>query len=246
MRPVKKFSVGDQITLYTGDKHRVSPDYIPYKRAKAPLITNLGSYCSYCEASIQLVRDIEVEHIHPRSIEAYKNEENSWDNFLLSCSTCNGKDNKSNHDVDLEHCHMPHRNNTFLSFKYAAGGVVCVNPALSGASQANAQALLSLIGLDKSPKTSKPTDNRWKNRLDTWNLSQIYLKKYKEHKLEVDVIIDMVKARGGWSIWFTVFEGMDEVRARLISDFEGTAAECFDAQNHYAPIYRNPGKDDPV
>jgi hypothetical protein len=139
---------------------------------------------------------------------------------------------------------MPHRNNTFLSFKYAAGGVVCVNPALSGASRANARALLSLIGLDKTPKTSKPSDNRWMIRSETWNLSQKYLKKYKEHRLDVEDIVDLVKARGGWSIWFTVFEGMDEVRAHLISDFEGTAAECFDAQNHYAPICRNPEKDD--
>lgn len=59
-------------------------------------------------------------------------------------------------------------------------------------------------------------------------------------------ICNTVKDKGQWSIWFTVFKGIDSVRARLISDFPGTCASCFDANNHYEPIERNPGSPDPI
>lgn len=65
--------------------------------------------------------------------------------------------------------------------------------------------------------------------------------------VDVQTIVDLVKGHGCWSIWFTVFKGHDEVRKALIENFPGTAASCFDAQNHFEPIYRNPQDDeDPV
>jgi hypothetical protein len=59
-------------------------------------------------------------------------------------------------------------------------------------------------------------------------------------------LLTMAKSSGYWSVWFTVFAGVDVILSRLISDFPGTCASCFDKDNHYAPIERNPGCDDPV
>jgi uncharacterized protein (TIGR02646 family) len=229
--------------MLDGSTHVVKAQYKPYRLAKGPLCMNFGEYCSYCEHPIDY-RDLEVEHIQAQSL--YPQRIPDWDNFLLSCSTCNGNDNKSNKDVVIGHCHLPHLNNTFLSLRYLDGGVVIVNPALTGQSKINAENLLELVGLDKSPAEAE-SDKRWHYRQETWNLATRYLNKYINGEVSVDVIIDLAKAEGHWSIWFTVFANHDQVLEKLISDFPGTAADCFDANNHYRPIERNPSNiNDPV
>ncbi len=233
MRPVTKATV-------------VNATYNPYQLAKPDLVDNLGLFCSYCEEAYHMERDLQVEHVQPKGLPQYAHLENEWSNFLLSCQTCNGADNKDTKDVVLSEVHLPHLNNTYKSLEYRAGGVVMVNPALTGDSQRHAQALLKLVGLDKTPATSKPGDKRWRKRSEDWGIANLYLKRYLAHKIDEDTILELVKYRGGWSIWFTVFRGCDAVRARLISDIPGTCTACFDASNHYEPIDRNPGQGDPV
>ncbi len=246
MRPVVKWSVGRIVLKPDGSRCTVCAHYDPYTDAKPLLELNLGTYCSYCENAYHLYRDLAVEHIQPKSL--YEPLATSWDNFLLGCNTCNGIDNKGEKDVVLANCHLPHKNNTFLSLTYKEGGVVEVNQALTGVSRRNAENLLSLVGLDKTPRTSRPTDNRIRKRTEDWNLAKRYLAKYQSDSCDIDTIINLVEARGGWSIWFTVFAEAkcDEVLRRLINDFPGTCAACFDPNNHYVPIERNPGQEDPV
>ena len=142
---------------------------------------------------------------------------------------------------------MPHLNNTFLSFEYLPGGAIRVNQKLTDNSKIHAENLLKLVGLWKGKKDSLPSDNRWKIRLESWNLALRYLVKYKNDKINnFDSVLDLVKTGGMWSIWFTVFKDHDEVRKALIDEFPGTAKECFDPDNHYEPIERNPGKPDPI
>lgn len=241
MRPVNKLSPG-QYTAADGSVIEIKGSYSSYREAKPALIFNLGSYCSYCEESYHQERDLHVEHIQPKSIEEYKPLENEWSNFLLSCATCNGTDNKGAQDVVLGEIHLPHINNTFKSLVYMAGGVVEVNPNLNELAKRHAENLLNLIGLNKTAKTSCPGDKRWMKRMTDWNLAI----RHKNKGTDTNTIIDLVKARGGWSIGFTVFKGHDEVRKALIDEFTGTAAQCFDANNHYEPIDRNPGHVDPT
>ncbi len=237
MRPVQKAMVGSLVTV-EGQSETIKRSYHPYKNAKKPLLANIGEYCSYCE--VRNPSDLHIEHVQPKS--THPEAEETWCNFLLACSTCNG--NKGAKDVALDNIHLPHRNNTFLSFQYLNGGVIRVNPSLSSISQNHAKALLCLVGLDKTPSADR--SNRWSKRFETWNQAQRYLSKYHDGKVDVDTIIDLAKAVGHWSIWFTIFKGEDEVLKRLISDFEGTANACFNADNHYEPIYRNPNNPDPV
>lgn len=246
MRPVQKFLVGTQISV-EGQLQIVSKTYSPYQRAKKPLLENLGDYCSYCEVHNSNQRDLHVEHVQPKGLQQYADLETEWSNFLLACSTCNGTDNKGDRNVVLSDIHLPHLNNTFLSLQYLPGGVIRVNPSISAVSRQHAQALIQLIGLDKKPSECAPSDNRWRKRYDAWNKARRYLSKYNEGKADIDTIIDLAKAEGLWSIWFTVFDGCNEVRKALIESFPGTAACCFDDANNYTPINRNPGnQEDPV
>lgn len=238
MRPVDKWDPQHHATI--------KATYTHYQDAKPDLCRNLGTMCSYCEKAYADERDLQVEHIQPKKYKdatgnyIYAHLETAWSNFLLSCPTCNGQDNKDTKNVVYGQCHLPHLNNTFLSLCYKAGGVVEVNPALTGTSAANARVLLELVGLDKGPDDSCPTDHRWQIRSRNWDLASRYQKMYAARDVKLETIIDLAKARGCWSIWFTVFRGHDEVREALIRAFPGTAASCFDALDHYDPIPRNP------
>lgn len=246
MRPVVKYNVGESVSLCDGTTHVVSEDYNPYQSAKPVLIANLGKYCSYCECGYYYARDLAVEHVQPKGIDQYKPLQVKWTNFLLSCDTCNGADNKDTKDVVLDKVHLPHRNNTFLSLTYMKGGVVMVNPELTGVSHQHAENLWRLVGFNKTPKQVCPGDTRWMKRLEDWNTAEEYLMLYLSGEIPLKAVVDIAKIRGGWSIWFTVFKGVDVVRKALIEQFPGTAKDCFDANNLYEPVPRNVGQPDPV
>ena len=245
MRPVNKWNPGS-VTLPDGTQIQVDSNYPDYKNAKPILSVNLGCMCSYCEKIYPDDRDLHVEHIQPKNYvdehnnKIYAHLETAWQNFLLSCATCNGADNKGTKNVEYGKCHLPHLNNTFLSLVYKPGGVVEVNPLLKGVSCDNATSLLNLIGLNKGPKVSKERDKRWEVRSKVWKLANRYLQKFSKREIDMETLIDLVKGYGCWSIWFTVFREYDEVRKALIEEFPGTAVECFDAQHHYDPVCRNP------
>lgn len=219
----------------------IQADYKKYGEARKVLVANLGSYCSYCENYFSNSANLQTEHVQPQGL--YSELKTKWDNFLLACPTCNGKGNKGEKDVVLDEVHLPHRNNTFLSLIYKEAGVVEVNSALSELSKQCAQKLVDLVGLDK-PDTE--TDQRRDMRRKAWDDAQSCLKSYESNRIVLKKLINYIKTRDCWSIWFTVFKGHDEVRKALIDEFPGTAKDCFDANNHYEPIERNLGKPDPV
>ena len=132
---------------------------------------------------------------------------------------------------------------------YDETGRVKVNDNIPALSQVRAQNLLNLANLQRYPGKDNPTspkDFRWAHRIEAWTLASRYKERYLNGAITEDDIICLAKLKGQWSIWFTVFKGIDSVRARLISDFPGTCASCFDENNHFEPIERNPGKPDPV
>lgn len=244
MRPVDKLNVGDSIVI-DAQQVTVQKDYEPYKEAKRILRGNIGCFCSYCELPLPEIASSHVEHIFPKANPAYAHLKTAWTNFLISCSTCNGAGNKGE-KVCSRDCHFPHKNNTFKSFVYKRGGVVIVNPLLSGSAKQNAEELLRLVGLDKGPKNSSPADSRWQLRSKIWDIAEKNRTKYLSHCIDDDTVVDLAKGYGMWSIWYTVFNGCDSVRKALIDNFAGTSAKCFDLNNHYEPVDRNPGQIDPT
>lgn len=250
MRPVEKKNVGDSIMLEDGTAVVVKEDYNPHQKARPVLLANLGHYCSYCETVVPVGSNMEVEHVQPQNYEEngvciYKHLRYKWSNFLLACHTCNGKSNKTNKNVVLGQVHLPHLNNTFKSLVYLPAGVVKVNPTLTGDSKKHAEELRCLVGFDKTSG-----DDRIEARRYAWDRATELLQDYEEgekNDKRLSDLIKTIKENGFWSIWFTVFRNHDEVRAAMIDAFPGTARNCFDPNNHYEPVDRNPeNPNDPV
>lgn len=232
MRPVKKINWPHE--------GGISKPYKPHTLAKTDLELNLGNYCSYCEV---FSSDLEVEHVISRNQD--NSLANNWDNFLLACGRCNGRDNKSNKGVDLNALHFPHRNNTLLSFVYLEGGLVAINPKLRGISLTNAENTMNLIGLDKYPGNPRypnfnSNDTRWRHRRTSWEWAVRKLSDYKNGKILEVHIVEFAIQRGFFSVWVSVFNEYPSVLKLLIESFIGTAQGCFDPENGYKPVYRNP------
>lgn len=230
MRPVTKIT--------WPQKNGVPKSYNPHTIAKTDLEENLGAFCSYCEV---FGSDLEVEHVISQDQD--NTLAHNWDNFLISCGRCNGRDNKANKPVDLSTIHFPHRYNTFMSFVYEEGGYVKVNPALTGDSRIHAENMLNLVCLDKIPGNPKypkllTTDTRWSHRRVAWEWAKKYLPKYEAKKLTAEEVVDFAIQRGFFSVWFTVYANHDEVKRLLIERFKGTASDCFNCASNYEPIVR--------
>lgn len=214
--------------------------YNPHTIARTDLETNLDCYCSYCEV---FSSDLEVEHVISQNQDNTKAQD--WNNFLLACGRCNGRDNKSNKPVDVDRIHFPHRNNTFLSFSYLEGGIVTINPALVGDSIIRARALLKLVGLDKYqgnpdyPNLNQ-NDTRWRHRRTAWEWADRLLIEYEAGEKSALQIVNFASQRGFFSVWFSVFINHIEVKQLLVNTFVGTSLNCFDPTDGYKPIPRNP------
>lgn len=247
MRPIVKKNINETIALFEHiediptQQHVIHEDYLQYGEARKVLLANLGNYCSYCEGYFENGAILQTEHVQPKGFEVngikpYANLKTKWSNFLLACATCNGPGNKGQKDVILDEIHLPHRNNTFLSFIYKEAGVVEVNPTLSATSQQHAKALMELVGLDKK---DSETDMRCEVRRQMWNKAvqcrQIYMRK----ETTLENLMNVIRTSSCWSIWYTVFQGIDEVKKAML-DFPGTEKTCFDPNNHFNPVYRNP------
>ena len=240
MRPVVKKQPGEVVEFCDSRgrhiSHTVKAEYNPYGDAKAPLIANIGEFCSYCEEP-RRPGDLHVEHVMPKDI--YAELKTKWDNFLLACNICNST--KGVADVDLLKTHFPHKDNTFLDFVYDESGRVKVNPNLPEELKEGAENLYKLAKLGRNPfdkDAPSEQDFRWKHRLETWNLAKKLSVESDDKKHSVDDIVYYARLKGNWSVWFTVFEGKDEIRKALIENTPGTCAECFDAANHYEPVRR--------
>jgi uncharacterized protein (TIGR02646 family) len=221
--------------------------YKPHTKANNDLEANLGPYCSYCEV---FSSDLEIEHIISQDQD--DTLAHDWDNFLLACGKCNGKGGKSNKNVDFTTMHFPHLNNTFLSFSYKEGGLITVNPALTGISRTHAENMLNLIGLDKYPGNPKypkrnQNDSRWKHRRIAWEWAMKYLPEYEAGQKTAQQIVDFATQKGFFSVWYTVFANHPAVKQLLIRSFAGTATNCFDTTNSFQPVPRNPeSQTDPI
>lgn len=244
MRPVEKKKPGDTVVYKTSmDQtvtHTIKTEYKPYSTAKAPLIANIGEYCSYCEEP-RSQSDIHIEHIKPKSKDGAIFE---WDNFLLACSMCNNC--KSNAEVNLEETHFPHLDNTYLDFIYDESGRIKINPNLSAKEYKRAENLYNLLKMGRNPYGEEATserDFRWKNRYETWHVAKRYISLYSSGNIELKDILELAKSYGHWSIWFTLAKGHDELRKALIEHTPGTCKDCFDANNHYEPVPRTSSTD---
>lgn len=206
--------------------------YTRYQDAQADLIDRLGQYCSYCERQIET--NLAVEHVQPKSLEP--GLETHWENFLLGCVNCNSC--KGNTPIVLSNFLWPDRDNTFLAFNYTKQGLVEVSSSLDPKMRVRAEALLLLVGLDKTPghpdQSRRPTtaDRRWLRRLKVWIVAErtraLYLDCQGQAEA-VDHVVDCAEASGLFSIWMACFAECAEVQDAMIQAFPGTDSAAFTA-----------------
>lgn len=65
-----------------------------HEQVKDALKTMFRRKCAFCESTVTHVSYGDIEHFKPKSL--YPNLCFDWNNYLLSCSICNGKSNKGN------------------------------------------------------------------------------------------------------------------------------------------------------
>lgn len=241
-------------------------DFSPYTAALAPLVARMGMYCSYCERPIPT--NLAVEHIQPKALAPYAGLIGRWTNYLLGCVNCNST--KGDRDVVPAELLLPDRDNTAAAFQYTADGRVQVAPKLTAARTKKAQALLSLVGLDKaatasggsstatsaatSAATSTATStneaqvalDRVSQRMQAWlEASEARAELQAQPQLEPlrRVIVKQAQARGFFSVWMTVFADEADMRARFVKAFPGTAESgCFDPLGALVRPAPNPDK----
>ncbi len=223
-------------------------DFTPYTAALAPLVARMGLYCSYCERRIPT--NLAVEHVQPKALPAYAGLIGRWSNYLLGCVNCNST--KGDSDVLPSQLLLPDRDNTAAAFAYSADGRVSVAPKLTAARTRKAQALLTLVGLDK-PATATAGANeaqvaldRVSQRMQAWlEASEARAELAAQPQLEAlrRIIVKLALARGFFSVWMTVFADDADMRARFVAAFPGTAdSGCFDAQGALVKPAPNPDK----
>ncbi|MEI6746498.1 MAG: HNH endonuclease signature motif containing protein [Methylococcaceae bacterium] len=233
MRPVERGDVPI-------DENGNAIQFKEYSDARNYLIKRLGDYCSYCESPLLAPA---VEHIQPKSLElALKTQ---WDNFLLACPFCNSiKGNKLINASNFNEYFWADCDNTFRAFCYEKDRAPSCDLTLNVTYQKIAQNTLELTGLDREPTHKKLTekDRRWIKRNEAWSKAELAIKRLNQQSTDLmrEQIIDAATSTGFWSVWMTVFADDVDMRQRLISEFRGTSAECFDAATE--AILRNGGQ----
>lgn len=251
MRPIQKWAVGH---INPETEKTILKKYNPSNTARPDLEDNLGHYCGYCEvfnATTQVDHIVSKDQIKGQNLS--KDKKYLWENFIMACGKCNGKDNKTNNEVDFEKMYFPDRNNTFMAFTYGEGGFVAVNPNLSAKQKDKAQALMDLVCLDKylgnpkypESKFNSRSDKRWFHRDIAWQRAVKSLTEYEAGQVGAAGVANIAHWSGFFSVWFTVFMAHKDVKKALIDRFVGTAIDCFD--DDYNPIPRNlSNMDDPL
>jgi uncharacterized protein (TIGR02646 family) len=206
--------------------------YARYQEARADLIGRLGDYCSYC--GVRLPAALAIEHVQPKSLRPAF--ETSWGNFLLACANCNSI--KGHHDVHLDAYFWPDVDNTLRVIRYLAEGIVQPHEALSPELRDRATRTIELTGLDRTPdRDPEASDRRWLDRREAWTMAAHARQRFDANPIDAlrDQIIDTALAKGHWSIWFTLFDGLPDILIRLARECTGTALDCFDEQMQLVP-----------
>lgn len=237
MRPIDR----GPIPLGNGQPKRVSN----YRSWRADLLDRIGPYCCFC--NMRLNDSPQVEHVIAQAIDSSLALD--WDNMLLACGPCNRT--KSHTPCPPATHYLPQFHNTHLAFDYKLSALLIANQAAafvycksSGIDPIKGQNTISLCALDRdtTKNEDQATDLRWKYRFEALTKAKIWRAAFEElsgNFIEsfVNLLQTAVESTGFWSIWFTTFEDIPEVRKMLVQNIPGTDAQSFDAGT-FKPISR--------
>lgn len=122
-----------------------------------------------------------------------------------------------------------------LAFVYSKGGFIRLVDTLNNQRRTKAQSLLDLVGLQRHPAPGwiKPArkDKRWQDREESWATAEKcrdLFETLEQADAARDLVLEVAKSNGFFSVWITVFNDYPNIRTELIKLFPGTARTCFD------------------
>jgi uncharacterized protein (TIGR02646 family) len=210
--------------------------FASYTDAKPHLIDRLGSHCSYCEV-YENPTSLSVEHIYPK--DPHPRHEKNWENFLISCTSCNSKKHvhlgsKRQRGL-LKRYLWPHLDNTARAFQYFADGRIEPASNLAGEIQRLANATMDMAGLMGCPAKAKTYEalaiaySGASIRKEVWDEAADIRNDYlaDPQPPRARMFAQMAVRRGYFSIWMEVFRDRAEMRHELIAAFKADP-QCFD------------------
>jgi uncharacterized protein (TIGR02646 family) len=212
------------------DKGPSPGSFTDYREARDPLIERIGDYCSYCE---RILSDPEVEHQEPKSNPLYAHRALDWNNFLLSCPTCNRQ--KWDTDPRINPIYFPDEVNTAYIFCYdAASNQVRprLDPVTHPDEHAMAERTIALMSLNRRLDSMGREDRRWTKRENVRSVAEEARTRHLVDGVlsqkDIESIRALALASGFFSVWLTVFVDESAVCNDLIAAFAGTRRACFD------------------
>jgi uncharacterized protein (TIGR02646 family) len=190
----------------------------PYQQAAPHLKDRIGRYCSFCERFVPV--NLAVEHKLPKV--NHPHLECEWTNFLLACTNCNSC--KGTNEAPAGESLWPDVDDTFSAFDYMESGRIRVRPGLPADVTRRATAMLTLLGLDKTPVQISSADHRWDDRLEIWRQAEQSRQDLAENDTEAmrrSIILTAIN-KGGFSIWMAAFSTDAAMQLALCSAFTGT------------------------
>lgn len=114
------------------DRERITKRY-SHSEVRVTLESMFNGKCAYCESKIKHISYTEIEHFKPKS--SYPEFTFEWDNLLLACGICNGKQGKSDNFPDatqggpyIDPCHEDPADHFNFNYDSATGvSSVCKN-----------------------------------------------------------------------------------------------------------------------
>jgi hypothetical protein len=225
-----------------------------YDLWRAYLIDRIGYYCAYC--NMPLSHSLQVEHVVPKDPppDYIPGDPLAWDNMLLACGPCNRA--KWNTPIDFADYYFPEENNTLLAFKIvehpANNDAAIVAPAdrLSHHQTVRAIRTIDLLALDNVDRRRDVVDIRWKKRRDAMLTVEAAFELYQQglNTPNFNAVVAgrnvalVAKSVGFFGLWFSKFKNEPSVIDQLICQdiIPGTAQNCFDRNNNYDLLPRNP------
>lgn len=243
------------------DNNGIPISVTEYGNWRTHLINRIGYYCVYC--NIPLSHSLEVEHVKPKNPPVGHVAGNmlDWDNMLIACGPCNNA--KGNNPIDLDRLYFPETHNTLLPFDYEIDNVnpehaiVAASNGLDNNQKQKAIDTIALTKLDNIDSRDKVVDIRTIKRKDAMLMVQQSYLLYQHIKAKepndiprtANFLAMVAKGYGFFGHWFRIFRNEPEVIRALLNNntIPGTASECFDPNNGYAFINRNPtNNNDPI
>lgn len=210
--------------------------YSPYGSAKPDLLAAMGEHCSYCERAAA-PQDLHVEHIYPAL--AHPAKSTQWNNFLVSCNTCNTY--KRHYLGDgrqrslLTRYLWPHIDNTASAFVYKSTGEVEISANVQPPLARAAELTRDMAGLLRSPASAKgykklgiAYDGASK-RSQVWGQAEGFKRIFLSTPTIANAaaIANGAASIGHFSIWMEVFHDQPIMRRELIRTFKADSS-CFD------------------